>query len=87
MLKNKFDPNTAFKKIINVKKEDTEESNNKKESISAQKKDRVQKSYYLDKDLFKALQLKSFQEEINLTEAINSALREGLKEYLENLDK
>lgn len=85
-MKSKFNPNTAFEKIINVKKENTEEANSKKKIISKQKKDRVQKSYYLDKDLFKALQLKSLKEEINLTEAINSALREGLKGYLGELD-
>lgn len=44
--------------------------------------ERVQKSYYFDKDIFKALKMKSLQEDKNLTEAINEALREGLKDYL-----
>lgn len=43
---------------------------------------RVQKSYFIDKDLFKALQLKCIKEEINLTEAINQVLRIGLNKYL-----
>ena len=43
---------------------------------------RVQRNYYIDRDLYKALKMKSISEEINLTEAINEALRIGLKDYL-----
>lgn len=43
---------------------------------------RVQKAYFIDRDLFKALQKKAMSEEINLTESINIALRKGLEEYL-----
>lgn len=53
-----------------------------KKTKETSNKDRVQKSYYLDKDLFKALQKKSMIEEINLTEAVNRALRKGLEDYL-----
>jgi len=63
--------------------------NKKKKSIRADEEpkenkniNRIQKAYFIDKDLFKALQLKCMQEEINLTEAINQVLRIGLNKYL-----
>lgn len=45
-------------------------------------KDRVQRAYWLDKDIEKALRKKSLEEEKNLTEAVNEALRQGLAKYL-----
>jgi UTP-glucose-1-phosphate uridylyltransferase len=53
-----------------------------KEQKENKNRDRIQKAYFIDKDLFKALQLKCMQEEINLTEAINKVLRIGLNKYL-----
>lgn len=53
-----------------------------KEQKENKNRDRIQKAYFIDKDLFKALQLKCIQEEINLTEAINQVLRIGLNKYL-----
>lgn len=48
----------------------------------AQAADTVQRSYYLEKDIDKALRAKAMCEEINLTQAINEALRVGLSSYL-----
>lgn len=48
----------------------------------SEKKDRVQRAYWLDKDLEKALRRKSLEEDKNLTEAVNEALRRGLADYL-----
>ena len=44
--------------------------------------DRVQRAYYLDRDLDKALRRMALEEGKNLTESINDALRKGLVEYL-----
>lgn len=50
--------------------------------VGSKNKDRVQRSYFLDRDIDKALRRMALEEEINLTEAVNSILRKGLKEYL-----
>jgi len=52
------------------------EKNGKKNS------DRVQRAYYLDRDIDKALRRMALEEGKNLTESINDALRKGLVEYL-----
>ena len=44
--------------------------------------DRVQRAYYLDRDIDKALRRMALEEDKNLTESINDALRKGLAEYL-----
>ena len=46
------------------------------------KSDRVQRAYYLDRDIDKALRRMALEEGKNLTESINDALRKGLVEYL-----
>ena len=43
----------------------------------------VQRSYWLDKEIEKALKKKSLEEEKTLTAAINEALRIGLDKYLD----
>ena len=53
-----------------------EEKNAKKNS------DRVQRAYYLDRDLDKALRRMALEEGKNLTESVNDALRAGLTKYL-----
>lgn len=45
-------------------------------------KDRIQRSYFLDRDVEKALRRMALEEEKNLTETINNVLRKGLEEYL-----
>ena len=80
--KVKFDQEAAFKSIIGVRQsEDTapsvaEAKNTKKNS------DRVQRAYYLDRDLDKALRRLALEEGKNLTESVNDALRAGLTKYL-----
>lgn len=54
----------------------TEEKNAKKNS------DRVQRAYYLDRDIDKALRRMALEEGKNLTESVNDALRVGVKKYL-----
>ena len=81
--KAKFDREAAFKSIIGAgrQSEDTtpsaaEEKNTKRNS------DRVQRAYYLDRDLDKALRRMALEEGKNLTESVNDALRAGLTKYL-----
>lgn len=45
-------------------------------------KDRVQRSYFLDRDIDKALRRMALDKEKNLTETINDLLRIGLEKYL-----
>lgn len=51
-------------------------------AAGAKSKDRVQRSYFLDRDIDKALRRMALEEEVNLTEAVNKILRGGLKDYL-----
>ena len=44
--------------------------------------DRVQRAYYLDRDLDKALRRMALEEGKNLPESVNNALRAGLTKYL-----
>lgn len=44
--------------------------------------DRVQRAYYLDRDIDKALRRMALEEGKNLTESVNDALRAGLTKYL-----
>ncbi len=79
--KAKFDREAAFKSIIGAGRQSetavvAEEKNEKKNS------DRVQRAYYLDRDIDKALRRMALEEDKNLTESINDALRKGLAEYL-----
>ena len=78
--KAKFDREAAFKSIIGAGRQSenvvAEETNAKKNS------DRVQRAYYLDRDIDKALRRMALEEGKNLTESINDALRKGLVEYL-----
>ena len=45
-------------------------------------KNRVQRSYFLDRDIDKALRRMALEEEKNLTETVNDILRRGLGGYL-----
>lgn len=79
--KMKFDQEAAFKSIIGVGREPEEESQ-ETPVVKAKNKDRVQRSYFLDRDIDKALRRMALEEEKNLTETINVVLRSGLAEYL-----
>ena len=78
--KAKFDREAAFKSIIGAGRQSENavvaEKNAKKNS------DRVQRAYYLDRDLDKALRRMALEEGKNLTESVNDALRVGLTKYL-----
>ena len=79
--KAKFDQEAAFKSIIGAGRElgaDTQGQPIQK----GKNKDRVQRSYFLDRDIDKALRKMALEEEKNLTESINDALRRGLEKYL-----
>ena len=78
--KAKFDREAAFKSIIGAGRQSenavAEEKNAKKNS------DRVQRAYYLDRYIDKALRRMALEEVKNLTESVNDALRAGLTKYL-----
>ena len=78
--KAKFDREAAFKSIIGAGRQSenavAEEKNAQKNS------DRVQRAYYLDRDIDKALRRMALENEKNLTETINDILRKGLEHFL-----
>ena len=78
--KAKFDREAAFKSIIGAGRQSENavvaEKNAKKNS------DRVQRAYYLDRNIDKALRRMALEEGKNLTESVNDALRAGLTKYL-----
>lgn len=79
--KTKFDKEAAFKSIIGAGREPEQESQ-EMPVVKAKNKDRVQRSYFLDRDIDKALRRMALDTEKNLTETINEVLRMGLAEYL-----
>lgn len=79
--KAKFDQEAAFKSIIGAGRETGEETSEKPVS-KGENKNRVQRSYFLDRDIDKALRRMALEEEKNLTETVNDILRRGLGGYL-----
>lgn len=79
--KVKFDQEAAFKSIIGAGREPESEIQ-ETPVVKGKNKDRVQRSYFLDRDIDKALRRMALEEEKNLTETINKVLREGLTKYL-----
>lgn len=59
-----------------------QKGNEKEETQSGSKDNQVQRSYWLDKDIDKALKRKALEEEKTLTNTINEVLRKGLSRYL-----
>lgn len=80
--KAKFDQEAAFKSIIGAGREPEKESVERQPAVRGKNKDRVQRSYFLDRDIDKALRKMALDKEKNLTETINEILRKGLGEYL-----
>lgn len=81
--KAKFDQEAAFKSIIGAGREPSGMVAAEPSAVTkAKSKDRVQRSYFLDRDIDKALRRMALEEEINLTEAVNKILRKELVEYL-----
>lgn len=78
--KAKFDQEAAFKSIIGADRRPVEKQ--QEETEKTKNKDRVQRAYFLDRDIDKALRRKALEEGKNLTESINDVLRAGLTKYL-----
>lgn len=76
--KAKFDQEAAFKSIIGAGREPEAGSSERQPTTKGKNKDRVQRSYFLDRDIDKALKRKAIEEGKNLTETINETLRELL---------
>lgn len=76
--KAKFDQEAAFKSIIGAGREPGEEVT-EQPAKKSKSKDRVQRSYFMDRDIDKALHRMALEEEHNLTETNNHILRIGLK--------
>lgn len=79
--KAKFDQEAAFKSIIGAGRE-TGVGAAEKPAAREKNKERVQRSYFLDRDIDRALKRMSLEEDKNLTEAVNEILRNGLAKYL-----
>lgn len=79
--KTKFDQEAAFKSIIGAGRE-PEAGSQETPTMKEKKKERVQRSYFLDRDLDKALRRMALDKEKNLTETVNEVLRVGLDKYL-----
>lgn len=82
--KPKFDQEAAFKAIVGVDRQPAPgaEAAGQPSAGGVKNKNRVQRSYFIDRDLDKALRRMSLEEEKKLTEVVNEVLREGLKRYL-----
>lgn len=80
--KAKFDQESAFKSIIGAGRSAEPEVAEKPAKAKEGKTGRVQRAYFLDRDIDKALRKKALEDERNLTETVNEVLRQGLKEYL-----
>lgn len=80
--KAKFDQEAAFKSIIGQGQQSQEKREPTAAMAPTEKKDRVQRAYFLDRDIDKALRRMALEEGKNLTESINEVLRKGLADYL-----
>ena len=74
----------AFKPVVGENYQEGLELDDIGQSVAVgdKKKDRVQRSYFIDRDLDKALRRMGLEEEKKLTEVVNELLRLGLKKYL-----
>lgn len=79
--KAKFDQEAAFKSIIGAGRE-PEVERQETPVVKGKNKDRVQRSYFLDRDIDKALRRMALEEGKKLTEIVNELLRGGLSKYL-----
>ena len=80
--KAKFDQEAAFKSIIGAGREPGAESVELQPVAKVKKKNRVQRSYFLDRDIDKALRRMALDVEKNLTETVNDILGGALEKYL-----
>lgn len=79
--KAKFDQEAAFKSIVGPGRKPVSEGS-ERPAEKNKEKERVQRSYFLDRDIDKALRRMALEEDKNLTETVNDLLRRGLEEYL-----
>lgn len=77
--KVKFDRDATFKQIIGA---DREAESQETPAAKEKKQDRVQRSYFLDRDVDKALRRMALEEGRNLTETVNKILRDSLSQYI-----
>lgn len=82
--KVKFDQDAAFKSIVGADRQTAPERGAAGQPVAGgtKNKSRVQRSYYIDRDLDKALRRMGLEEEKKLTEVVNEILRMGLQKYL-----
>lgn len=82
--KVKFDQEAALKSILGADRQPAPEPGAAGQPVVAggKNKDRVQRSYFIDRDLDKALRKMGLEEDKKLTEAVNEILRAGLQKYL-----
>lgn len=82
--KAKFDQEAAFKSIVGAYCQAAPESEDAGQpaAAGAKNKNRVQRSYFIDHDLDKALRRMTLEADKNLMESINKVLRKGLSDYL-----
>lgn len=82
--KAKFDQEAALKSILGADRQSAleQETTGQPVAASAKNKNQVQRSYFIDRDLDKALRKMGLEEEKKLTEVVNEILRIGLQKYL-----
>ena len=82
--KAKFDQEAAFKSIVGVDRQPALEPGaiGRPAAVGGKNKDRGQRSYFIDRDLDKALRKMELEEDKKLTEVVNEILRVGLQKYL-----
>lgn len=82
--KAKFDQEAAFKAIVGADHQLAQEPSAASRPVAGggKNKDRVQRSYFIDRDLDKALRKMGLEEDKKLTEVVNEILRVGLQKYL-----
>ena len=79
--KAKFDQEATFKSIIGPGREPSSPDLGKP-AAKGKDKERVQRAYFLERDIDKALRRMALEEDKTLTEIVNNILREGLAKYL-----
>lgn len=80
--KAKFDQEAAFKAIVGAGRQQEIVTADQPTTTGNKNRNRVQRSYFIDRDIDKALRRMALEEEKNLTESINEILRNGLTKYL-----
>lgn len=79
-----FDQEAAFKSIVGPTKREEQASSSRSAAKKERKQNRVQRAYFIDGDLDKALRRMALEENKNLTESINEVLRKGLEKYIQS---